>query len=74
MYSGFGVGELRRMKQIEDGNRKLKQLVADLTLDKHILHESRPHTALCCLTTDEYAATAAKIAAERTPDTHRPPG
>lgn len=36
-YGGFGVGELRRVKQLEDENRKLKQLVADLSLDKHIL-------------------------------------
>ncbi|HET6841049.1 MAG TPA: IS3 family transposase, partial [Candidatus Angelobacter sp.] len=38
-YSGIGVGELRRLKQLEEENRKLKQLVADLSLDKHILQE-----------------------------------
>jgi putative transposase len=32
------VAELRRMR-VEDENRKLKQLVADLTLDKHMLQE-----------------------------------
>jgi len=37
VYGGLGVGELRRVKQLEDENRKLKQLVADLSLDKHIL-------------------------------------
>lgn len=37
--AGFGVGELRRVKQLEDENRKLKQLVADLSLDKHILQD-----------------------------------
>jgi putative transposase len=36
-YGGMGVGELRRLKQLEEENRKLKQLVADLSLDKHIL-------------------------------------
>ena len=35
VYGGLGVGELRRVKQL--WNRKLKQLVADLSLDKHIL-------------------------------------
>jgi putative transposase len=35
----MGVGELRRLKQLEEENRKLKQLVADLSLDKHILQE-----------------------------------
>ncbi len=39
VYSGFGVGELRRPKQLEDENRQLKQLVADLSLDKHILQD-----------------------------------
>lgn len=39
VYGGLGVGELRRVKQFEDENRKLKQLVADLSLDKHILQD-----------------------------------
>ena len=38
-FAGMGVAELRRLRQLEDENRKLKQLVADLTLDKHILQE-----------------------------------
>ena len=33
------VSELRRLKQLEEENRRLKGLVADLTLDKHILQE-----------------------------------
>ena len=36
-YGGLGISELRRLKQLEDENRKLKQLVADLTLDKYML-------------------------------------
>ena len=36
---GLGTGEPRRLKQLEDENRKLKQLVADLSLDKHILQD-----------------------------------
>jgi putative transposase len=39
VYGGLGVGELRRVKQLEEENRKLKQLVADLSLDKHILQD-----------------------------------
>ncbi len=39
LYGGLGVGELRRLKHLEDENRKLKQLVADLSLDKHILQD-----------------------------------
>jgi len=30
---------LRRLKQLEEENRKLKQMVADLSLDKHMLQE-----------------------------------
>jgi putative transposase len=38
-YRGLGVSELRKLKQLDEENRKLKTLVADLTLDKHILQE-----------------------------------
>ena len=38
-YGGLEAGELRRLKQLEDENRKLKQLVADLSLDKHVLQD-----------------------------------
>ena len=38
-YAGLGVAEMRRLKQLEDENRRLKQLVADLTLDKQMLQE-----------------------------------
>jgi putative transposase len=36
----LGVSELRRMRQLEDENRRLTGLVADLTLDKHMLSEA----------------------------------
>jgi putative transposase len=36
LYAGMGVAELRRLKQLEEENRKLKTLVADLSLDKQI--------------------------------------
>ena len=39
-FAGLGVAELRRLRQLEDENRRLKQLVADLTLDKHMLQEA----------------------------------
>lgn len=38
-YAGLGVAELRRLKQLEEENRKLKQLVADLSLDKKMLQD-----------------------------------
>lgn len=39
-YAHLGVSELRRLRQLEDENRRLKGLVADLTLDKHMLTEA----------------------------------
>ena len=39
-FAGMGVVELRRLRQVEEENRKLKQLVADLSLDKHMLQEA----------------------------------
>jgi putative transposase len=38
-YAGMGVAELRRLRQLEDENRRLKALVAYLILDKHMLQE-----------------------------------
>jgi putative transposase len=38
-YASLGVSELRKLRQLEDENTRLKRLVADLTLDKHILQE-----------------------------------
>lgn len=38
-YASMGVTELRKLRQLEDENSRLKRVVADLTLDKHILQE-----------------------------------
>lgn len=38
-FAGLGLSELRELRQLREENRKLKTLVADLTLDKHILQE-----------------------------------
>jgi len=38
-YASLGVSELRELRQLREENDKLKRLVADLTLDKHILAE-----------------------------------
>jgi putative transposase len=39
-FAHLGVSELRRRRQLEDENGRLKRLVADLTLDKHMLSEA----------------------------------
>lgn len=39
-YGGLTPSELRRLKELETENRRLKQLVADLSLDKQILQDA----------------------------------
>ena len=39
VYAGMGIAEIRRLKQLEDENAKLKRVVADLTLDKAMLQD-----------------------------------
>ncbi len=36
-YGGLEISEARRLRQLEDENRRLKQIVADLTLDNQAL-------------------------------------
>ena len=38
-YGGLGLSELRRLKQLEEENKRLRQMVVDLSLDKHMLQE-----------------------------------
>ena len=49
-YAHLGLSELRKLRSLEDENARLKRVVADLSLDKHILTEalrkkSEAHTA-----------------------------
>ena len=36
-YGGMQVSDAKRLRQLEDENRRLKHLVADLTLDKEVM-------------------------------------
>ena len=38
-YAGLGLSELRELRQLREENTKLKRLVADLSLDRHMLQE-----------------------------------
>ena len=38
-YGGLEVSDARKMKSLEDENRKLKKLVADLSLDNMVLRD-----------------------------------
>ena len=39
-FAGLDVSDVRELKQLREENRKLKQLVAELSLDKTILREA----------------------------------
>jgi putative transposase len=39
-YGGLGIPELRELRQLRDENKRLKGIVADLTLDRTILQEA----------------------------------
>jgi putative transposase len=38
-YGGLLPSEVKKLKQLEEENKRLKQLVADLSLDKHMLQD-----------------------------------
>jgi hypothetical protein len=38
-YAGLGLSELRELRQLREEKAKLKRLVADLSLDRHMLQE-----------------------------------
>jgi putative transposase len=38
-YAGLMPSELKRLRQLEEENKRLKQMVAELSLDKHMLQE-----------------------------------
>lgn len=38
-YSGMDVSQVKRLKELEEENRRLKQMYADLALDNRILKE-----------------------------------
>lgn len=55
-FGGMGAIELRRLRQLEDENQRLRRLVADLSLDKEMLQdvirksfEARPEKGSCDL-------------------------
>jgi putative transposase len=38
-YSGMSVSELKRLKELEEENRRLKQMYADLSLEHEVLKD-----------------------------------
>ena len=39
-YGGLMTSEMKRLKQLDEENRRLKKLVADLSLDKEMLQDA----------------------------------
>jgi putative transposase len=44
-FAGLGLSELRELRSLRHENSKLKRVVADLTLDRHILIRNRTNKA-----------------------------
>jgi putative transposase len=38
-YAGLGIAELKKLKELQEENHRLKQIVADLSLDKQMLQD-----------------------------------
>lgn len=57
-YAGLGLSELRELRQLREENAKLKRLVADLSLDRHVLQEivARNCKASCAARADGVGA------------------
>lgn len=45
-FGSLSVMEVREMKQLKEENARLKQLVAELSLDRHMLQEVIAHAAV----------------------------
>ena len=48
VYASISMSEIRRLKQLEDENGKLKRLVADPTLDKTMLQDALRKSSEAC--------------------------
>ena len=66
-FGGLGVPELRELRQLREENRKLKQVVADLSLDRHILSEAVKKSGKPVLRRDavRWARTAYRVSERR---------
>ena len=47
-FGGMLPSDMKKLKQLEDENAKLKKLVADLSLDKAMLQDVRSKTGKAC--------------------------
>lgn len=66
VYAGMGVAEIRRLKQLEEENAKLKRVVADLTLDKAMLQDVLQKNGEARRPTKDRAPSAERLRYRRT--------
>ena len=64
-YANLGVLELRELRQLRDENARLKRVVAELTLDRHILQEVVKKRSEAVATTRDCALDSRTIPAEQ---------
>ena len=65
-YGGLEVSQLRRLRELEEENRRLKQSVADLTLDNTALKEITQKTGNAHCSTSSGRPSAADVRDVRT--------
>ena len=63
----MGVAEVRRLRVLEEETRKLKQLVADLSLDKQMLQDVLRKSPEACSATAPGRVSAGCLRRERAP-------
>ena len=65
-FGGMGVSEARRLRQLDEEDRKLKQLLAEATLDNHVLRELLRKMSNACRPTRSRAPCPGAVGRERT--------
>jgi putative transposase len=66
-YGGLGPSELRKLRQLEEENQKLKRLVADLSLDKAMLQEVLAKKSEARPAAGDHSVASGSLPGERTP-------
>ena len=64
-FGSLGTPEIRELRQLREENAKLKQIVADLTLDRHVLQDVLKKSGEARATLNRSAADSQDVAVER---------
>ena len=66
-FQGMGAAEVGRLRVLQEENRKLRQLVADLSLDKQMLQDVLRKSPEACSAAAPGGAPAGRLRRERAP-------